>query len=221
MICGSKHRLSLRSGICSLPLSPYHCLYSERLTSKYSHVVLHPRVNRWRMRKHVIHHTNIDNGESHKPVFNANGLWLQYTRTTRMPAFWGYPRRLMITQTIESYWIPSQKDKGQGQRSSHATHLHMVVIICTKYGNNRSRTENVTEWIQFSKSRSHDLEDIGQCQGSSHATHLLTLLIICTKYGKNPSWTVDATGRTRKVNGHTGTQTDGQTGWIQYTPPPP
>ena len=34
------------------------------------------------------------------------------------------------------------------------------------------------------------------------------LLIICTKYGKNPSWTIDATGRTRKVN----RQTDGQPG---------
>ena len=33
------------------------------------------------------------------------------TRTTRTPAFWGYPRRLMITHTIESYWIPSQKKK--------------------------------------------------------------------------------------------------------------
>ena len=37
------------------------------------------------------------------------------TRTTRMPAFWGCPpppppRRLKITHTIESYWIPSQKN---------------------------------------------------------------------------------------------------------------
>ena len=31
------------------------------------------------------------------------------TRTTRTPAFWGYPHRLMITHSIESYWIPSQK----------------------------------------------------------------------------------------------------------------
>ena len=31
------------------------------------------------------------------------------TRTTRTPAFWGYPHRLMISHTIESYWIPSQK----------------------------------------------------------------------------------------------------------------
>ena len=73
----------------------------------------------------------------------------------------------------------------------------MVVIICGKYGNNWSRTENVTERTQFSKSRSNDLEDIGQGQRSSHATHLLMLVIICTKYGKNPSRTVDATERTR------------------------
>ena len=73
----------------------------------------------------------------------------------------------------------------------------MVVIFCGKYGNNRSRTENVTERTWFSKSRSNDLEDIGQGQRSSHATHLLMLVIICTKYGKNPSRTVDATERTR------------------------
>ena len=73
----------------------------------------------------------------------------------------------------------------------------MVVTICGKYGNNRSRTENVTERTRFSKSRSNDLEDIGQGQRSSHTTHLLMLVIICTKYGKNPSRTVDATERTR------------------------
>ena len=73
----------------------------------------------------------------------------------------------------------------------------MVLIICGKYGNNRSRTENVTERTRFSKSWSNDLEDIGQGQRSSHATHLLMLVIICIKYGKNPSRTVDATERTR------------------------
>ena len=73
----------------------------------------------------------------------------------------------------------------------------MVVIICGKYGNNRYRTENVTERTGFSKSRSNDLEVIGQGQRSSHATHLLMLVINCTKYGKNPSRTVDATERTR------------------------
>ena len=73
----------------------------------------------------------------------------------------------------------------------------MVVIICGKYGNNRSRTGKVTERTRFSKSRSNDLEDIGQGQRSSHATHLLMLVITCIKYGKNPSRTVDATERTR------------------------
>ena len=73
----------------------------------------------------------------------------------------------------------------------------MVVIICGKYGNNRSRTENVTERTRFSKSRSNDLEDIGQGQRSPHATHLLMLVVICVKYGKNLSRNVDATERTR------------------------
>ena len=73
----------------------------------------------------------------------------------------------------------------------------MVVIICGKYGNNRSRTENVTEQTRFSKSRSNDLEDIGQGQRTSHTTHLLMLVITCIKYGKNPSRTVDAIKRTR------------------------
>ena len=73
----------------------------------------------------------------------------------------------------------------------------MVVIICREYGNNRSRTENVTEQTRFSKSRSNDLENIGQGQRASHATHLLMLVIICIKYEKNPSRTVDATERTR------------------------
>ena len=73
----------------------------------------------------------------------------------------------------------------------------MVVIICGKRGNNRSRTENVTEWTRFSKSRSNDLEDICQGQRSSHVTRLLMLVIICTKYGKNPSRTVDTIKWTR------------------------
>ena len=76
----------------------------------------------------------------------------------------------------------------------------MIVISCGKYGNYRSRTDNVIERTRFSTSSSNDLEDIGQGQRSSHATHLM-LVIICTKYGKNPLWTVDATRRPRNVNG--------------------
>ena len=87
----------------------------------------------------------------------------------------------------------------------------MIVIICTKYKKNPSRTVYATEQTRFSKSRPNDLEDIAQGQGSSHATHPLMLLIICTKYGKNPSRTVDATGRTQKVNGQTDGRTDRRT----------
>ena len=42
----------------------------------------------------------------------------------------------------------------------------MVVIICGKYGNNQSRTENVTEWTRFSKSRSKVIT----CDTPSHAS---------------------------------------------------
>ena len=73
----------------------------------------------------------------------------------------------------------------------------MAVIICGKYGNNRSRTENVTERTRFSKSMSNYLEDIGLGQGSWNATPLLMLVVICFKYGQNPSRAVDATERTR------------------------
>ena len=131
------------------------------------------------------------------------------------------PRRLMITHTIESYWIPSQKnnrsrtenvrertrfsksrsndleDISQGQRSSHATHLLMLVIICTKHGKNPSRTVDATERTRFSRSRPNDLEDIGQGQRSLHATHPLMLVIICAKYGRNPSRIVDSFSRSR------------------------
>ena len=121
------------------------------------------------------------------------------------------PRRLMITHTIELYWIPSKKinqyrtwnatertrfsksrsndleDIGQGQRSSHATDLLMLVIICTKYGKNPSRTVDATERTRFSRSRPNDLENIGQGQRSLHVTHPLMLMMICAKYGKNAS----------------------------------
>ena len=67
----------------------------------------------------------------------------------------------------------------------------MLVIICTKYGKNPSRTEDATERTRFSRSRPNDLENIGQGQRSLYATHPLILVIICAKYGKNTSRTVD------------------------------
>ena len=82
------------------------------------------------------------------------------------------------------------EDIGQGQRSSHATHLLMLVIICTKYGKTPSGTVDATERTRFSRPRPNDLEDLGQGQRSLYATHPLILVIICAKYGKNPLRTV-------------------------------
>ena len=94
------------------------------------------------------------------------------------------------------------EDIGQGQRSSHVTYLPMLVIICTKYGKNPSRTVDVIEWTRFSRSRPNDLENIGQGQRSLYATHPLILVIICARYGKNPSRTVDFffQGQGRKIS---------------------
>ena len=85
--------------------------------------------------------------------------------------------------------------------SSHATHFLMLVIICTKYGKNPSRTVDATERTRFSRTRPNDLEDIGQGQRSLYATHPLILVIICAKYGKNPSRIVDFffQGQGRKI----------------------
>ena len=120
------------------------------------------------------------------------------TRTTRTPAFWGYPPAASWLLTLLSH-VGSQvktrsndlEDIGQGQRSSHATHILMLVIICTKYGKNPSRTVDATERTRFSRSRPNDLENIGQGQRSLHATHPLMLMMICAKYGKNASRIVD------------------------------
>ena len=136
------------------------------------------------------------------------------TRTTRTPAFWGYPRRLMITHTIESYWIPSQNQfycevmakwpwrYRSRSKALYATHPLMLVIICTKYGKNPSRTVDATERTWFSRPRPNDLEDISQSQRSLYATHPLIPVIICAKYGKNPLRTVDffVQGQGRKIS---------------------
>ena len=78
----------------------------------------------------------------------------------------------------------------------------MLVIICTNYGKNPSRTVETTERTRFSRPRPNYLEDIGQGQRSLYATHRLMLMIICDKYGKNPSRTVDFIfqGQGRKIS---------------------
>ena len=121
------------------------------------------------------------------------------------------------------------------------------MIICGKYGNNRPRTESVTERTRFSKSRSNDLEDIGQGQRSLHATHLLVLNPIFSKKvqgQKHPGrWgivehqlphAIDHFNQiwkesilncrcyradTGRTDGQTDGRTDRRTEWNQYTPP--
>ena len=104
------------------------------------------------------------------------------------------PRRLMITHTIESCWIPSQNKvewlSRYRSRSKVATcdtpspcsrasdHLY-------KYGKTPSRTVDATERTRFSRPRPNDLEDIGQGQRSLYATHPLILEIICATYGNS------------------------------------
>ena len=132
------------------------------------------------------------------PGHYLNQCWTSQTRTTRTPAFWEYPPPPHdYPHRIESCWIPQVKtrsndleDIGWGQRSSHATQLLMLVIICTKYGKTPSGNVDATERTRFSRPRPNDLEDIGQGQRSLYATHHLILVLICAKYGKNPLRTV-------------------------------
>ena len=117
------------------------------------------------------------------------------------------PRRLMITHTIESCWIPSQNKVEWPWRYRSRSKvitcdtLLMLVIICIIYGKNPSRTIDATERTRFSRSRPNDLENIGQGQRSLHATHPLMLMMICAKYGKNTSRIVDFFSRDTPSNG--------------------
>ena len=49
------------------------------------------------------------------------------TRTTKTPAFWGYPRRPIITYTIDSYWTPIQnKTKSNLQKNTKSCQIFQV-----------------------------------------------------------------------------------------------
>ena len=129
------------------------------------------------------------------------GVKSRTTRTTRTPAFWAtswLPTLLSHVGSQVKTRSNDLEDIGQDQRSSHATHLLMLVIICIKYGKNPSRTIDATERTRFSRSRPNDLENIGQGQRSLHATH--PLMMICAKYGKNASRIVDFFSRWKPKN---------------------
>ena len=102
------------------------------------------------------------------------------------------PRRLMITHTIESCWIPSQNKvewpwryRSRSNVITCDTPSHANVHLYQIWKKNPSRTVDATERTRFSRSRPNDLENIGQGQRSLHVTHHLMLMMNCAKNGKN------------------------------------
>ena len=133
-------------------------------------------------------------------MLTGNKLKLERLRSEDTPAASWLPTLLSHVRSQVKTRSNDLEDIGQGQRSSYATHLLMLVIICIKYGKNPSRTIDATERTRFSRSRPNDLENIGQGQRSLHATHPLMLMMICAKYGKNASRIVDFfKGESRKI----------------------
>ena len=110
---------------------------------------------------------------------------------------------------IAQSWPFYLEDMGQGPKSLHVTHPHMLQIICAKYGKNPFQTASLVEQTRqvpyFSsfdaKLWLNDLDNIGQDQ--KHVTHSHNLEIICAKQRKHPSKTGRATEQKQ------GSQTDG------------
>ena len=65
-----------------------HCMGSHCITDPYPRLTNH----------------NLFNATTSTPSIASSVS----TRTTTTTAFWGYPHLLIITHTIDSYWIPSQ-----------------------------------------------------------------------------------------------------------------
>ena len=122
------------------------------------------------------------------------------------------PRRLMITHTIESCWVPNQTKVEWPWRyrsmsnvitcdtPSHASdHLYQIwkesIQNCRRY-----RADTIfkvkAEWPWKYRSRSKVIT----CDTPSDATHPLTRVIICFEYGKNPSRTAAFFSRSRPKN---------------------
>ena len=117
------------------------------------------------------------------------------------------PRRLMITHTIESCWIPSQNKVEWSWRyrsrtkvvtcdtPSHANDLLYQIWKESIQNCRRYRADPIfkvkAEWPWKYRSRS---------KRSLHGTHPLMLMMICAKYGKNASRIVDFfQGESRKI----------------------
>ena len=127
---------------------------------------------------------------SHYTVYNQKKkLQYLYRQINRTPGFWGYPRRLMITQTIESCWIPSQNKVERPWRyrsrskvitcdtPSHTSdHLYQIwkesIQDCRRYSAD-TIFKVKAEWPWKYRSRS----EVISCDTP------FILVIICTKYG--------------------------------------
>ena len=80
------------------------------------------------------------------------------------------PHRPMITHTIDSYQIPSQKIWEECKQNCRFFFFNVkakklekfAVIICGKYGNNRSRAENVTELKTLQNWKRYDFYSQGR-----------------------------------------------------------
>ena len=107
------------------------------------------------------------------------------------------PRRLMITHTIDSCWIPSQNKVEWPWR--YRSRSKVITCDTPSYASNhlyqiwKESIQNDRRYRadMIFKVKANDLENIGQGQRSLHATHPLMLMMICAKYGKNISRIVD------------------------------
>ena len=79
---------------------------------------------------------------------NLECTFIRSTRTTKTPAFWRYPlRHLMVTHTIKSYWIPSQKKtKSKLQISIICQNFWLVLLkIQSRHDSVHRRTDQEGE----------------------------------------------------------------------------
>ena len=114
------------------------------------------------------------------------------------------------------------EDLGQGQRSSHATHPLMLLIIfyqiwkesilnCRRQWQRRKLTKNNKS--KEDKVKVTNFKNSPNLKRALHATHLLKLLDKMCKYEMDPMSIVEDTERTPFCP-----QTDRRTRWYQYTP---
>ena len=102
------------------------------------------------------------------------------------------------------------EDISQGQRSSHATHPLMLLIICTKYGKNPSWTvDGSGSGGNWPKTTSQKKTNFWILKRALHATHLLKLLDKMCKYEMDLMSIVEDTEWTRFCP-QTDRRTDGQ-----------